>query len=84
MVSDVPVDNEASMVTLGISRFVGLILRMFSYRGKVYVCVFIVVSVLWASALYYIILRKKTKNIVTTQRYTLKVVRDILIMLDTR
>ena len=43
MVSDVPVDNEAPMVTSGISRSAGPVLRG-AHRGRVCICVFIGVN----------------------------------------
>jgi hypothetical protein len=59
VVSDVPVDDEEPLVTLGISRSVGAQSFGGAHRGRVCVRVFIGVSVR-ASALYCVIL-KKTK-----------------------
>jgi hypothetical protein len=45
VVSDVPVDDEAPVVTLGISRSAGAQSFGGAHRGRVCVCVFIGVSV---------------------------------------
>ena len=61
MVSDVPVDDEALVVTSGIFRFAGAQSFGGAYRGRVCVRVFIgceCACVLLASSLYCVILKK--------------------------
>ena len=62
MVSDVPVDDEAPVVTSRIFRSAGAQSFGGAHRGRVYVRVFIgceCACVLWASSLYCVILKKK-------------------------
>ena len=62
MVSDVPVDDEAPVVTSGIFRSAGAQSFRGAHRGRVYVRVFIgceCVCVLWASMLYCVILKQR-------------------------
>ena len=62
MVSDVPVDDEAPVVTSGIFRSAGAQSFGGAHRGRVCVRVFIgceCACVLWASSLYCVILKKK-------------------------
>ena len=63
VVSDVPVDDEAPVVTSGIFRFAGAQSFGGTHRGRVCVRVFIgceCACVLWASLLYCVILTKKS------------------------
>ena len=63
MVSDVPVDDEAPVVTSGIFRSAGAHSFGGAHRGRVCVRVFIgceCACVLWASSLYCVILKKKS------------------------
>ena len=65
MVSDVPVDDEAPVVTSRIFRSVGAQSFGGAHRGRVCVRVFIgckCTYVLWASSLYCVILKKKLEN----------------------
>ena len=61
MVSDVPVDNKASVVTSEIFRSVGAKSFEGAHRNRVCIRVFIGMSVraLWTSTLYCVILKKK-------------------------
>ena len=62
MVSDVPVDDEAPVVTSGIFRSAGAQSFGGAHRGRVCVRVFIgceCACVLWASSLYCVILKKR-------------------------
>ena len=69
MVSDIPVDDEASVVTSIIFRSAGAQSFGGAHRGRVCVRVFIgceCVCVLWASSLYCVILKKRFyKNILS-------------------
>jgi len=63
VVSDVPVDDEVPVVTLGIFRSAGAQSFGGAHRGRVCVRVFIgceCACVLWASSLYCVILKKKS------------------------
>ena len=62
MVSDVPVDDEAPVVTSGIFRSAGAQSFGGAHRGRVCVRVFIGCEcscMLWASSLYCVILKKR-------------------------
>ena len=66
MVSDVPVDDEAPVVTSGIFRSAGAQSFGGAHRGRVCVRVFIeceCACVLWASSLYCVILKKQSSNL---------------------
>ena len=61
MISDVPVDDDAPVVTSGIFRFAGAQSFGGTHRGRVCVRVFIgceCACVLWTSSLYCVILKK--------------------------
>jgi len=67
VVSDVPVDDEAPVVTSGIFRSAGAQSFGGAHRGRVCVRVFIgyeCACVLWTSSLYCVILKKRTDALV--------------------